>query len=237
MATPTVPMTVQDIMDEIYVAVDNDPTNSTNQDDEWTARLRLVNMAIKAWEREDVLWNELWSPSTPGAVTSATSYPLDVNDFRFAGSYMKFTLNGADTYLEIIKPEEAFKYTANNIGSKAVYITGNPSTGYSVNLTWTPSNGDGFFSATMSFNYYKSAKRMTATTTDKPEMSDPSYIVNFVAYRKNLYNGRSNVAQDYLTQTQDCMDSMKIRNAMRVHYGSSELEDVDLVRNNASLGL
>ena len=235
MSTPTVPMTVQDLMDEIYVAVDNDPTNSTTQDDEWTSRLRLINMGIKAWEREDVLWNELWSSYTHSAtVSTATTYTISATDYRFAGSYMKFTLNGADTYLEIIKPEEGFKYV--QIGSKAVYITGNPSVGWTINLTWTPASGDGFYGATMSFNYYKSASRM-AVTTDTPEMSDPSYLVNFVAYRKNLYNGRSNVAQDYLTSSQDCMDDMKMRNAMRVQYGSREIEDLDLIRNNASLGL
>lgn len=232
--TATVPMTTQDIMDEIYVAVDNDPSSSTTQDDEYTARLRLINMAIKSWEREDVLWDELWSTYTHGSTVSATTtYTISATDYRSAGSYMQFTLNGANTYLEIVKPEEAFKYA--QTGSKAVYITGNPSVGWTINLTWTPVSGDNFFGSTMSFNYYKSASRMVLTT-DKPEMSDPSYIVNFVAYRKNLYNGRSNVAQDYLAQTQTCIDKMKVRNAMRVHYGSRELEDLDLIRSNASLG-
>jgi hypothetical protein len=230
-------MTLQDIMDEIYVAVDNDPTNSTNQDDEWTARLRLINMGIKAWEREDVLWNELWSTYTHGsAVTGAQTYVIAATDFRFPGSYVSFTLNGAVTYVEIIKPEEAFKYLNNNNGIQAVYITGNPSAGWTINLTWIPVSGDQFYGSTMSLNYYKSATRM-ATTTDKPEMSDPSYLVNFVAYRKNLYNGRSNVAQDYITQAQSCIDNMKIRNEMRVPYGHRGIEDTDFVVSSDSLGM
>lgn len=229
-------MSVQDLMDEIYVAVDNDPTNSTNVDDEWTARLRLINMAIKAWEREDVLWNELWSTYTHGTtITAAQAYVIAATDFRFPGSYMQFSLNGANNYVEIVQPEEAIKYSLS--GTKAVYLTGNPSVGWTINLTWIPTSGDVYFGSTMSFNYYKSATRMTTTTTDKPEMSDPSYIVNYVSYRKNLYNGRSNVAQDYLSQTQDCMDAMKTRNAMRVPYGSRAIEDLDLIRNNASLGI
>lgn len=228
-------MTLQDILDEIYVAVDNDPTNSTTADDEQTSRIRLCNMAIKAWEGEDVLWNELWTPYTHAStVSAATTYTISATDYRFAGSYMKFSLNGADVYLEIVLPEEAFKYALT--GSKAVYITGNPSAGWTINLTWTPADGDGFFGATMSFNYYKSATRL-ATTSDTPEMSDPSYIVDFVSYRKNLYNGRGNVAQDYLASATNKLDNMKVRNAMRVQYGSGEIADLDLIRNNAALGL
>lgn len=229
-------MSVQDLMDEIYVAVDNDPTNSTNQDDEWTARLRLINMAIKSWESEDVYWNELWSTYTHGStVTTATTYTISATDYRYAGSFMKFSLNGSDTYLEIVEPEAGYKYAQS--GSKAVYITGNPSSGWTINLTFTPASGDGFYGATMSFNYYKSATRMSTTTSDKPEMSDPSYIVNYVAYRKNLYNGRSNVAADYQAAAQLCLDNMKARNAMRVPYGNREIDDIELIRSNASLGL
>lgn len=233
----TVPMTIQDIMDEVFVAVDNDPTSSTDTtQDEWTARLRLVNMAIKAWEREDVLWQELWSTYTHGStVTAATTYVISATDYRFNGSYLKFTLNGADNYLEIVEPEEGFKYALS--GSKAAYITGNPSTGWTINLTFTPTSGDAYFGATMSFNYYKSATKMTTTITDKPEMSDPSFIVSYVAYRKNLYNGRANVAADYQADMINAMDSMKTRNAMRIPYGSREIEDLDLIRNNSALGI
>lgn len=231
----TMPMTLQDILDEIYVAVDNDPTNSTTADDEQTSRIRLCNMAIKNWESQDVMWNVLWATYTHGSTVSAsTTYTISATDYRFAGSYMKFTLNGADNYLEIVKPEEAFKYALS--GSQAVYITGNNKDGYTINLTFTPASGDNYYGATMSFNYYKSATKLSATS-DTPEMYDPEYIVNFVAYRKNLYNGRANVAQDYLAAAQACMDNMRIRNEMRVHYGSREIEDLDLIRTNSSLGI
>lgn len=233
MATTT-PMTLQDILDEIYVAVDNDPTNSTTVDDEQTSRIRLCNMAIKAWESEDVYWDELWSTYTHGAtVSGATTYTISASDFRSEGSYVKFSLNGADTYLEIVKPEDGFKYALS--GSKACYITGNPSAGWTLNLTWTPVSGDGFYGATISLNYYKAATKLSATT-DKPEMSDPSYIVDFVSYRKNLYNGRGNVAQDYLASMSQKLDNMEYRNAMRVQFASDEISDLDLIRNNAALG-
>lgn len=230
------PKTVQDLMDEIYVAVDNDPTNSTNVDDEWTARLRLINMAISNWESQDCYWNELWDTYTHAStVSSATSYPIAAADYRLPGSYMKFTLNGSDTYLEIVHPEEAFKYAKN--GAAAVYITGNQRDGFTINLTFTPADGDQYYGSTMSHNYYKSATRMTTTTSDIPEMSDPEYIVNFVAYRKNLYNGRSNVASDYQAAAQRCMDDMISRNDERVNYGSSAIEDIDSIRYNSVMGL
>lgn len=231
----TVPMNLQDIMDEIYVAVDNDPTNSTTMDDEWTSRLRLINMGIKAWEGEDVLWNELWTPYVAtSAINASTTYPIDAGDFRFPGSQMKFAANGSALYADIVRPDEAFKYQ--QAGAQATFITGNPSDTWAINLTRNPVVGDGYFGSIMSFYYYKSATRL-ALPTSVPEMSDPSYLVNFVSYRKNLYNGRSNVAQDYLSAMQTNMDNMKIRNIMRVPYGSSQLEDMDLIRNGTVLGL
>lgn len=230
------PYTVQDLLDEIYVAVDNDPTSSTDSSqDEWTARVRLINSGIREWEKQDVYWNELWTPYTiSNNVGASQTISLSMTDFRFPGDYVAFTLNGAVTNIEIIKPEEAFKYV--NAGSRAAYITGNNSAGWTLNLTWVPASGDGVFGSVATFHYYKSALKMAAAT-DKPEMSDPSYLISYVAYIKNLFNGRVDLAEAYQASAIEAMDNMRIRNEMRVHYGSTEIEDNDLVRNSAAFGL
>ena len=229
--------TVQDLLDEIYVNVDNDPTSSTdNTQDEWTARVRLINSGIREWAKQDVYWNELWTPYTHGSTISASqAYVLTMTDFIFAGSFAAFTLNGNVTYVEIVKPEEAFKFA--NTGSRACYITGNNAVGWTLNLTWIPAVGDGvYYGATLSFNYYKAPLKM-ALATDKPEMRDPSFLISYVSYIKNAFNGRTTLAEIYQSAMEESMDNMRINNEVRVHYGGEEIEDNDLIRNSAALGL
>lgn len=229
------PFTLQDIMDAIYVAVDNDPTSSLTQDDEYTSRLRLCNMAIATWMRQDVLWNELWKTYTHNATVSSSTITLTMTDMRMPGSWVRFQDSNGNIAirLDVIKPFQAANYTA--AGRQAVYFTGNQSAGWTMNFTVTPASGDNVYGNTPIFDYYKSPTRLV-NTTDVPEMSNPFYIVHFVSYRKNLYNGRSNVAQDDLASAQDCMDNMKISNAMNVHYSDQEIEDVEIIRTNSSLG-
>lgn len=230
------PMTLQDILDEIYVNVDDDPTSSTTVDDEQTARIRLCNSAIRAWERQDVYWRELWTLYTHSSTLSgATTYSISATDFLQPGSLLYLTdSDGNVSFIDMISPEQALKYVETT--GRAAFITGNPSSGWTLNLTWTPSSGDGTYGSTPSFYYYKSAKTLSATT-DKPEMLDPNFIVWYVTAQKHLFNGRTDMAQDALAQAQECMDNMRVKNELMVNYADNSIEDVELVRNNDSFGL
>ncbi len=238
MATPLTPMTVQDLMDQIYVNVDDDPTSSTSEDDEWTSRLRLINAGIGAWQRQDVYWRELWKKYTFGSGLSSTNtYPITATDFLQPGSliYLSDPNNSANIqFIDVVSPEQAIKYVQNG-PKNAAFFTGNPSSGWTLNLTWTPVVGDNFYGWIPSFYYYKSANRV-ATTTDAPEMSDPTYLVWYVTGQKHLFNNRTDMASDASAQAQEAMDNMRIRNELMVPYGDNSLEDIELFRYNDSLG-
>lgn len=229
-------MDVQDILDQVYVNVDDDPTSSTTADDEQTARIRLINSAIRAWGRQDVLWKELWTLYTHGSgLTNTTTYPIAATDYLQPGSLLYLTdSNGNQSFIDIIKPEQAIKYVQQG-PRNAAFITGNPSTGWTLNLTWTPSVGDQYYGLIPSFYYYKSPATVSATT-DKPEMSDPSYCVWYVTAQKQLFNNRTDMAEDAMSQATECMDNMRIRNEMVANYQDNTIEDVDLFRYNDSLG-
>lgn len=237
-------MTVQDILDEVYVNVDDDPTSSTTADDEQTSRIRLINMAIGAWARQDVYWRELWTKYTHASTLSGTTtYPIAATDFLQPGSLLYLTdANGAVKFLDVISPEQQLKYVqpANNAGQinvvrPAAFVTGNPATGWTLNLTFTPQSGDGYYGSTPSLYYYKTPLKMGAVS-DTPEMSDPSFIVWYVTYQKHLFNSRTDQAEEALGQANEAMQNMKIRNEMMVQYGNNEIEDADLVRYGDMLG-
>ena len=198
------PATVQDLMDEIYVNVDNDPTSSTDStQDEWTARLRLIISGIRKWEAQDVAWNELWTYYThPTPITTTNSYLMTATDYRhMPGSFLMFTTAaGTIIYLDIIKPDQAPSAISSN--ARRAYVTGSGRTGYTINLTFTPLATDQLIGLTMSLYYYRSAFKPTVAT-DLIEMGDPSYLISFVSAKKNLFNGRTEIAQDFLDDAQD----------------------------------
>lgn len=239
MSTPIVPFTVQDIMDQVYVNVDDDPTSSLTQDDEFTSRLRLINMGIGAWERQDVYWRELWKLYTHASgLTTATTYTIAATDFLMPGSLLYLTNPTNSTnveFIDMIDPTQAIKYVQQQ-GKRGAFITGNAATGWTLNLTWTPQTSDTDYGFIPSFYYYKSAARV-AVTTDVPEMSDPTYLVWYVTYQKQLFNNRTDMAQDAMSQTQECMDNMRIKNELTVNYGDNTIEDPDVFRYNDSLGM
>jgi len=231
------PYIVQDLMDAIYVNVDNDPTSSTDStQDEWVARLRLINRAIGHWKSQDVIWNELWTTYTHGTpvavgnsiVTTITNYT------NLPGGFLMFTdANNNISYMDIVKPVDV--QAAVRAGSRRAYITGSAGSA-TVNFTFTLATGDQLIGQIMSLYYYKAPKKM-AVAGDTPDMSDPEYIINYVSAKKNLFNGRSGIAQDYADDAQECLDNMRIRNEYVIPYGDNRLPDVDLIRDGDSIGL
>ena len=234
------PTSVQDLMDMIYVAVDNDPTSSTDStQDEYVARLRLCNMAISTWESQDVIWRELWTTythPTPVVVTAQT-YTLTITDYRgYDGSFLMFTdpVSNNIAVIDIIKVNQVQPAVLS--GARKAYITGNPRTGFIINFTFPLIAGDQLIGRTMSLQYYKSATKITVAT-DIIEMSDPFFIVNWVSGKKNLFNGRTDIASDYFDGADDCMRKMRIRNEYTEPFADNRMPDVDLIRDGDGFGL
>lgn len=233
-----VPYSVQDIMDEIYVAVDNDPTSSTDStQDEWLARLRLINMGISAWERQDVNWKELWNVYTyPTPVAASQSFVLtNLADYRrLLGGFVTFTdTNGNVTLMDVIRVDEGQYFSF--AGQRKCYLVGNASGGWTFNFTFPITATDALVGQTLTIPYYKSALKM-AVATDKPEMSDPSYLVNYVAYKKNFFNGRTDIGNDYSNDAQEAMDNMRVRNETPGPNQDNRIADTDIIRDGSSFG-
>lgn len=234
--------TLQTLQDRIHTLVENDPTTPSTTDDEWAIRYRLICQAINNWDSEDVYWNELWKPlATPITVVAGqTTYPLTsvASDFVFAGSYIKVTdpaNSNSYQYLEVIENSDLTKLRDN---THSVYFTGNQGSGYTMNLGFTPATGDGFTGMNITFNYYKSSL-IPISVTDvnfTPEMSNPDYIIYWVASQKHLMDGNTNQYEIYSNLADNCLEKMKIFNETKPVDSSNKIDDVELIRNNASFG-
>ncbi|TWW09819.1 hypothetical protein E3A20_10510 [Planctomyces bekefii] len=232
------PYTLQDLQDRINTLVNNDSDSPATTDDEWTIRLNLINQSIGKWEgSQDIFWDELWTTythATPVA-DSDSDYVLTATDLRYPGGFVKLTLDGSTNWVEVISPEEAQRYRAD---TRAVYFTGNPSAGWTLNLCWTPATGDGTVGATISFPHYKYATRFTSAsaTTAKPEMSDPNYIVYDVAATKSLLESKNNQFSVFSGNAADCMDTMRVMNDIKPNYQNNNVDDVDALSFGAVIG-
>lgn len=232
----TDPVTLQDLMDQINTLVSNDSDTPTADDDadEWQARLNLIYMAIRLWgTTQDVLWNELWATYTGTTLSGTTTYSLSsLTDFRFAGGSLRLSLNSVTSYIPIIKSEQAQAYIV--AGHKAAYFTGSNKAGWTLNLTWTPTSGDGTYGATFLFDYYKFPFE-PSDTTDKVEMSDPNFIIFWVASQKALLESQNNKYGVYDAQATECLDNMRVMNDLLPDFQNNTVEDTDAL-NGAILG-
>lgn len=229
------PYDLQDLQDRIHTLVDNDPDTPATDDDEWSTRLNFIYQAIGNWEGQDVFWDELWKTYTHADVVAASdsTYTISNTDFKTPpGGFLRLILNGVTSYVPFISPEQYQTYGGE---ARVAYITGSNLAGWTLNLGWTPVDGDGTVGATMRFDYYKMAAIPTLTT-DKVEMSDPNYIVYWVAGQKSLADSQNNKYSVYDTMAQRCMDNMRVMNELNGSYQSNAIEDLDFINHGAVLG-
>jgi hypothetical protein len=230
----TTPLTLQDIQDRLEVLTNNDSDTPATTDDEWTVRLSLINQAIDVWAFQDVIWDELWTTYTHGAtISAATTYTPTFTDFRFPAGKAKFALSGAINYVRIVSPEEAQNFVDTSI--KVMYLTGNNNAGWTIHLNWTPASGDGYYGATLSFDYYHYPFKLSGTT-DKPEMSIPQFIVFWVAAQKALQESQNNKFSIFDANATAQLETMKIMAAIDpVNQGQTN-DDLDAINDGAIIG-
>lgn len=229
------PQTISDIQDSINTLVSNDNDTPTEGDDEWITRLNLIWVAIRNWgTSKDILWHELWATYTlVASLSGTTTYAMaTLTNYRFAGGYLRLTLSGATSYVPFIKASQARQYI--DSGAKAAYITGSQSDGFTLNLTWTPTAGDGTFGANAAFDYYGFPSKPTAGT-DKVQMSDANYIVYWVAGQKSLLESQRNKYSVYDAEATESMDNMVIMNDLLPDYQNNQVENTDAL-NGAIIG-
>lgn len=230
------PVTLQDIQSKINTLTSSSIDTPASNDDQWLIRLNYINLAVSSWASKDILWRELYITYTASAtISTSRTYAIDgVNDFRMMASLLRLTdVNGSIKYIDIIEPDKLTAYRGNG---RVAYITGNPAIGYTLNLGWTPAVGDSDYGNTISFDYYSAGTKL-ANPTDKPQMSDPDYIIYWAAAQELSFNSRSALGANYQTMAEQCMDNMIIRNELLPAYASREIEDLDGVRGGAIWGL
>jgi hypothetical protein len=132
-------------------------------------------------------------------------------------------------YLDVIPASDMQKYPGGNTG--VCYFTGNNKEGFTLNLGWMPTASTQYTGATFNFDYNKSANRLSSPT-DKPQMNDPDYIVFWASSQELLFNGRTTLAELYLSDSDALMQGMKVTNEMVPIYGSLKIPDNDFVRDS-----
>lgn len=232
------PYSLDDLMARIHTLVDNDADTPTSTDEEYETRINLINQAVGKWESQDTFWDELWTTYTHGSTVALgdKDYTLtSLTDMRYPGGYVELVLNGSTSYYEIISPEQ---YQTFQGEARVVYFTGNNRSGWTLNLGWTPADGDGTVGATIKIPYYKYAQRFTVAdlSTVKPEMSDPNYIVYDVAAAKSLLESKNNQYSVYSVEALNCLDRMKAVNEARPYANPLRIEDIDDIAYGAVLG-
>lgn len=227
------PYDLQALQDRINTLVSNDNDTPTDGDDEWNTRLNLIYQSIGKWELKDSNWRELWKTYTHGSTVAVgdVDYTLTLTDLNKPGGWVTLTVDGVESLVEIVSPEQSQKYS----NARVCWFTGNNYAGWVLNLGWTPATGDGTVGATISFPYYKYAFK-PALTTDEVEMSDPNFIIYDVAATKSLMESKNNLWSVYNTEALNCMDRMMTMNELNPPYQNNMLEDIDAISFGAVIG-
>lgn len=195
--------------------LDSEPPVSGDEDyTVWTA---LLNVAKNLWENEEgVLWEELFvklaDAATGDKTTDGTTSYTCPTDFVFSASaYVWLGSNTNKTPYKVIKIEDLQLYE-NNSENWCYFIRGaSPTLEFNPNLTIDTGS-------TISYNYYKSATKLT-TGTDKIEMSDPMAAVMYVVGELKKEEGDTS-ALEILSQK---IDAMKTKNRMPVWLQDDDL--------------
>lgn len=200
-----------DIFSQYYTLYRAESDVPASDDDEYSIALVLSKEAINRWANYDATyWKELFVRSIDAVdgdnviVASTTDYAAPT-DMREAGGFIKLrdaTTNAVQANYPIIDPQEAqFK----NDNSRYAYFTGNPTTGFTLHLSITPSAEDA--GKLIDYVYYKKPTYFTVGTSTT-EMADTSFIVHrmlaqrFRASRNPYYTSALRDAEDSLRMMQ-----------------------------------
>ncbi len=233
------PTTLQDIQDSIHILYENDPNTPSTTDDEWKIRYGLILRAVGNWESENISWNELWKTGTVSGVITVgqSSYPTGFTDMTLPSSYVRITTpSGSVIRYEVVKPEESDKYVKAQI--RKAYFTGNQGSGFTVNFTTAFVANETCIGGSIQFDYYKSASIPSAytETTWVPEMSNPDYIIYWVAAQKHLMDSNTNQYEVYQNIADSTMQNMKIFNETSPINSTTQPDDVEFNRDGSYFG-
>ena len=211
-------MTEESIIQSVYYLTEIDSEPWSDTDDEYLTARGLANIAIDRWEKyENTTWNELITNLTDSAVllggdkvTVASTYSYDCpSDFVRPVSFVRI-----DGELYDVFKAERLAELKDSTG-KWVYFTGNPKDGYDlhINPNLTVLGGK-----VIEYEYYKISTKFS-TKTDVNEMSDPYFIVYFVA----AHMGEEGINTDYYQMAEARLEQMRTVNLSGIYGVSSNI--------------
>jgi len=197
----------------IHIKYEQNTSTPSTTEDSYLVRRQLINDAIQKWGdkgREDnIRWRELYvnladaATGDKTATTSDTTYAAP-DDFVEMASFVKITqADNSVAYYSFVEGQDVMRMLKNDSTANFFYITGNESVGYTININ-SPVAG------TINYSYYKEPAEMS-TTTDKPEMGRPYFIVCEVL--SELYaEERPDLATNYSNKAVSLLNAMLINN-------------------------
>lgn len=154
--------TLLQILTDVNSHIDLDASLPTGT--ELTTRVNYVNQAI--WDANSIGQLKEFETTYSASATSS-SIPMPANFKDFTSAPQLLLSSGSWESYPLIAPSDIYNYDSSE---KYSYITGNPSSRYTLVLNNYTAN------ATLSFSYQRFPSGM-ATYTDICELSDPEYVV------------------------------------------------------------
>lgn len=172
--------TLADILDQVSSIFDLSPNAPSTSTDDYSRRIKLVNMNEKNWANKmDYRWRVLLTSSSVTILANTTSIALPA-DFSISGlvtSRVGNISDGTDDW-QLVRPKDRSVY---NASEKIAWITGNDIDGYTLNIQPTSASN-----ITFTFDYYSNylatdassvSKSLMTTSTDKTKCPSPNYLV------------------------------------------------------------
>lgn len=235
MSAVPAPLTTQTIMDAAHIAYTQATDTPAITDDDGVLRLNLLNKGIDRWQFFNTTrWRELfvYNAAGPTIATNQVVYPITQTGFRELSSRLRILrTNGSYEFIAIVSPERYARYmndpapttTETLNGNRVACITGNPASGYQINLGWIPTSTDPSTGGAIFFDYYKFANKMT-TMADIPEMLNPQFLVGFIV-GELFVDDDVNLYTKYSSDSNTLLDDMSAENDMLPDYESNAIED------------
>lgn len=219
-------MTEATLQARLQVLLEGDRNTPTSTGNEYLLRREILNQGVGVWEKE-AQWTELFAKLSDAAdgdkTTVATQAAYDCpTNFLFPMGYLRVETTSSVYYP--FKPVQSLQLIGTTDSTtKFYYVTGNPQDGYDITIHPTP----GTTGYTITYEYYKTADLITATTT-VPEMSDPLFLVDYALSVLRRRAGDTIGSREALASASDRLETMKERNAATPWYTNTTIPDLDL---------
>lgn len=213
-------MTLQEILMQVQIKLEASADEIDFQDDETIAKIGLVNEAIRIWAKaKGVEWNELFAAESLGRMKAG------VNEFDLPAGINKVVgaMIGEWGELPLSHPRRVLK-TQDFAG----YIEGNPQSGRVLKINRQLAADDQRVNQEVMLWYVKQPS-LLEEAEDEPEMTDPSFIVDYVCAELVLEDNPGLYSKFSAEYTRKLNDMIEANNTALDYSEDSVLDDSDMV--------